>query len=159
MHVAAAFPERRTQRRDTRAAGALLFPEFSSRAGKVTTSLGGGRALTRVGHEISHGRMNQTLIQRHTKNSVRQLDLANFFILYVAHLHCRHNPSPFPIADFQLPIFGYSISKSAVGNWQSAINLSLSPSLPRPRFHSLQAPRHESSKCCFQHQLAPPSDL
>src|SRR5215213_9587335 len=95
MRVAAAFPERRTQRRDTRAAGALLFPEFSSGAGDVAPRFGGGSALTCIGHEISHGGVNQTLIQRRAKNSVRQLDLTNLFILYVAHLHCRHITSPY----------------------------------------------------------------
>jgi hypothetical protein len=91
MHIAAAFPEWRPQRRDTRAARAFLLPKLSAGAGNIATSFSRRRALPRIGHEIPHGSVNQTLIERRAKNNVRQLDLANLFVLCIAHLDCRHH--------------------------------------------------------------------
>jgi hypothetical protein len=107
MSVAAALPQWRAQRRDSGAACALLFPELSSRAGNVATSFGGRVSLSRIRRKISHGGMDQRLIQRRAEHSLGQFNLTNLFVLYVAHLDRGHNHSVhslFPTAAVRLPI-------------------------------------------------------
>src|SRR5262245_26211285 len=62
MHVAAAFPKRRPQARNARAASALLLPEFSPGTGNVATHLGRGSARAPIRHETAHGLVNQRLV-------------------------------------------------------------------------------------------------
>jgi hypothetical protein len=81
MHISAALPERRTKRSNSRSSGSLLFPQLSAGTRDIAAGFSRGRTLTRVGHEISHCRMNQRLVEGNSENGIGQLRLADLFIL------------------------------------------------------------------------------
>src|SRR5205085_2490604 len=58
VNVAAAFPERRTKRRDTRATRSFLLPKLFARAGNVSASFRRARSLTLVSQIIRYRRVN-----------------------------------------------------------------------------------------------------
>ena len=81
MHIAAAFPKRRTQRSNASASGALLLPKFSTGAGYVTPGLGSRGALTAIRQVIANRGMHERLVEGYAKHGVRQFEVADLFVL------------------------------------------------------------------------------
>src|SRR5215207_3942964 len=90
VDVAAALPERRADRRDARAARALLLPELPARAGDVAAGLRPHGALAGAREVGLDGRVDQRLVQLGAEDGVRQFEVADLFVLQVAHLDGRH---------------------------------------------------------------------
>src|SRR5215213_7021831 len=90
VDVAAALPERRADRRDARPAGALLLPELLARAGNVAAGLRPHGALAGAREVGLDGRVDQRLVQLGAEYGVRKFEVADLFVLQVAHLNGRH---------------------------------------------------------------------
>src|SRR5919205_3112533 len=90
VDVAAALPERRADRRDARAPRALLLPELLAGAGHVAAGLRPHGALPGAREVGLHGRVDQRLVQLGAEDGVRQFEVADLFVLQVAHLDGRH---------------------------------------------------------------------
>src|ERR1044072_1056075 len=94
VDVAAALPERRAYRGDARAARALLLPELLAGAGHVAARLRPDRALPRSREVGLHGGVYQRLVHLGAEHGVREFEVADLFVLQVAHLDGRHNQTP-----------------------------------------------------------------
>src|SRR5579883_882119 len=91
---AAMTPQRRTNRTDARAAGALLPPELAARAADFALILGLVRARAEAGEIPARSFVQQILVNLRAENGIRQLERADFLATQIYHIHHRHNFCP-----------------------------------------------------------------
>src|SRR5262245_14864975 len=103
MCIAAALPQWRAERSDSRWACAFLLPKLSSGDRNVAACLGRRGTLPRIGEVMSDRRMNERFVEGRTEHSIRKFDFPNFFVLQIAHLNGWHNQ--LLIFDCRFPIF------------------------------------------------------
>src|SRR5690606_10385785 len=121
MDVAAALPKGRSERGDTGTARSLLLPELAARPGNISAGLCRRGALAAVGLIVTHGGVDQGLVQLSSENRIRQRDLADLFILQIANLYGRHNLLLFANFDCRISI---STRKSQIDIRKSSISFS-----------------------------------
>src|SRR5712692_7422443 len=95
-------PKRRTDRANTRAAGALLPPELAARAADFALFLDLVRSPAQPAQIPPRSFVQQVLIHLRAKDRVRQLDLADFLAIQIDYIHYRHDLSSF--SPFQKPL-------------------------------------------------------
>src|SRR5882762_6023653 len=91
MHRAAVAPERRTNRADTRAAGAFLPPELAARAADFALVLGLVRARAQTAEIPARSFMQQVRIHLRAKYRVGELHLPDLLAIQIDYIHDRHN--------------------------------------------------------------------
>src|SRR5713101_4464048 len=94
---AAMTPERRADRAHTRAARALLLPEFAPRAADFALVLGLVRAAAQPAQVPPRSFVQQVLVDLRAKNRVRQLHLTDFLAIQVDYVDDRHNLFSFSV--------------------------------------------------------------
>src|SRR6266478_2579733 len=91
MNRAAMAPERRTNRTDARAAGALLPPELAARAADFAFVLGLVRARAQTAQIPARSFVQQVRIHFRAKHCVGELHLPDLLAIQIDDVHDRHN--------------------------------------------------------------------
>src|SRR5260370_2818397 len=91
MNRAVMAPERRTNRADARAAGALLPPELAARAADFAFVLGLVRARAQTAQIPARSFVQQVRIHFRAKHCVGELHLPDLLAIQIDDVHDRHN--------------------------------------------------------------------